>query len=151
MDSVVCKCGTVPANDGGLVQSAHANENWCRGVNVCLVWQSWTRESEVSIPKCSNCGKTGRPKAMCRQREKSAGKSSPRAAVARVLAKAARAVETQTSAIVVDTSVIDDQIVLVETKVAGLCGKRGHLRQECLSSGRNASARAVEVETVEPA
>ena len=42
----------------------------------------------------------------------------PRAAVARVLAKAARAVETQTSAIVVDKSVIDDLIALVETKVA---------------------------------
>ena len=42
----------------------------------------------------------------------------PRAAVARVVTKAARAVETQTSAIVVDRSVIDDMIVLVETKVA---------------------------------
>ena len=41
----------------------------------------------------------------------------PRAAVARVLAKAARAVETQTSAIVVDRSVIDDLIAFVETKV----------------------------------
>ena len=27
--------------------------------------------------KCSNCGKTGHLRAMCRQREKSAGKSSP--------------------------------------------------------------------------
>ena len=42
----------------------------------------------------------------------------PRAAVARVLAKAARAVDTQTSTIVVDRSVIDDLIALVETKVA---------------------------------
>ena len=42
----------------------------------------------------------------------------PQAAVARVLAKAARAVETQTSAIVVDRSVIDDLIALVETRVA---------------------------------
>ena len=58
--------------------------------------------------KCSNCGKIGQLRAMCRQREKSAGKSVPRAAAARVLAKAARAVETQTSAIVVDRSVIDD-------------------------------------------
>ena len=36
----------------GLEQSAHANGNWCRDVNVCLLWQSWTRESEVSIPQC---------------------------------------------------------------------------------------------------
>ena len=42
----------------------------------------------------------------------------PRAAVARVLAKAVQAVEAQTSAIVVDKSVIDDLIALVETRVA---------------------------------
>ena len=42
----------------------------------------------------------------------------PRAAVARVLAKAARAVETKTSAAVVDRSGIDDLIALVETEVA---------------------------------
>ena len=42
----------------------------------------------------------------------------PRSAVARVLAKAARAGETQTSASVVERSVIDDLIVLVDTKVA---------------------------------
>ena len=42
----------------------------------------------------------------------------PRAAVARVLAKATRVVETQTSATVVDRSVIDDLIVLIETRVA---------------------------------
>ena len=42
----------------------------------------------------------------------------PRAAEARVLAKAARAVEAQTGAIVVDKSVIDDLIALVETRVA---------------------------------
>ena len=24
----------------------------CRDVNVCLLGQSWTRESEVSIPRC---------------------------------------------------------------------------------------------------
>ena len=52
LDSVVCQCGSVPANDGALVQSTHANGNWCRDVNVCLLWQSWTRESEVSIPQC---------------------------------------------------------------------------------------------------
>ena len=42
----------------------------------------------------------------------------PRAAVARVLAKAVRAVEAQTSAIVVDRSVIDDLIALIETRIA---------------------------------
>ena len=42
----------------------------------------------------------------------------PRAAVARVLAKAVRAVEAQTHAIVVDSLVIDDLIAFVETRVA---------------------------------
>ena len=42
----------------------------------------------------------------------------PRAAVARVLEKTARTVETQTSAIFVDRSVIDDLIALVETRIA---------------------------------
>ena len=45
LDSVACKCGSVLANDGGLGQSAHANGNWCRDVDV-------TRESKVSIPQC---------------------------------------------------------------------------------------------------
>ena len=52
LDSVVCECGSVPANDGGLEQSAHANGNWCRDVHVCLLWHSWTRECEVSILQC---------------------------------------------------------------------------------------------------
>ena len=42
----------------------------------------------------------------------------PRAAVARVLAQAVRAVEAQTSAFVVDRSAIDDLIALVETRIA---------------------------------
>ena len=42
----------------------------------------------------------------------------PRAAVARVLAKAARAVEAQTGAIGAHRSVIDDLIALVETRIA---------------------------------
>ena len=41
----------------------------------------------------------------------------PRVAIARVLAKAVRAVEAQTSAVVVDRSVIDDLIALVEKRV----------------------------------
>ena len=44
----------------------------------------------------------------------------PRTAVARVLAKAVRAVETLTSAIVLDRSVIDDLIALIKTKMQPL-------------------------------
>ena len=65
--------------------------------------------------KCSNCGKTGHLRAMCRQREKSAGKSSPSSSSGKSSGKrAARAVEAQTSAIVVDRSVIDDLIALAQ-------------------------------------
>ena len=74
----------------------------------------------------------------------------PRAAVARILAKAARAVETQTSAIVVDRSVIDDLIALVATRVAVSVASVDILSHVCRSSGGNASARAVEVEPAEP-
>ena len=73
----------------------------------------------------------------------------PRAAMARVLAKAARAVEAQTSAIVADRSVIDDLIALVEMRIAA-CGKRDHLSHVCRSSSGNANARAVEAEPAEP-
>ena len=66
--------------------------------------------------------------------------------MARVLAKAAREVEAQTSAIVVDRSVIDDLIALVTNENCSLCGKRGHSSHVCRSSGGNANARAVEVE-----
>ena len=44
----------------------------------------------------------------------------PREAVARVLSNSARAVETQTSAFVVDSSVIEDLIVLVKTRLQSL-------------------------------
>ena len=73
----------------------------------------------------------------------------PRAAVARVLAKAARAVETQTSAIFVDRSVIDDLIAVRRNECCSLCGKRGRLSQVCRPCGGSASARAVEVEPAE--
>ena len=70
----------------------------------------------------------------------------PRAAVARVLAKAARAVETQTSAIVVDRVGHRRPDCPRRNESCSLCGKRGYLSQVCRSSGGNASARAVEAE-----
>ena len=39
LGSVVCKCGSVLANDGGFENcSAHTNGNRCCRVNVCLLW-----------------------------------------------------------------------------------------------------------------
>ena len=55
---------------------------------------------------------------MCTQREKSAGKSSQVPRTGKSFSKAVQAVEAQTSAIVVDRSVIDDLIALVETRIA---------------------------------
>ena len=94
------------------------NGNWCRDVNVCLLWQIWTRESEVSIPQCEvqQLWQVRTSEHADNVRNLLASQV-PRAAVARVLAKAARAVETQASAIVVDRSVID-LIALVDTNVA---------------------------------
>ena len=60
----------------------------------------------------------------------------PRAAVARVLAKAVRAHRRPGCT--------------RRNESCSLCGKRGHLSQVCRSSGGNANARAVEVEPVEP-
>ena len=62
--------------------------------------------------KCSNCGETGDLRAIRRQREKFAGKSSPSSSSGESSGKG------QTSAIVVDRSVIDDLIALVETRIA---------------------------------
>ena len=70
----------------------------------------------------------------------------PRAAVARVLAKEARAVETQTSAIGGGQVGHRRPDCPRRHESCSLCGKRGHLSHVCRSSGRNASARAVEVE-----
>ena len=83
--------------------------------------KSWTRESEVSIPQCKvqQLWQDQDISKRCADNVKSLLASQvPRAAAARVLAKAVRAVEAQTSAIVVDRSVIDDLIALVETRVA---------------------------------
>ena len=33
-------------------QYLRTSGKWCRGVNVYLLWQSWTCEREVSIPQC---------------------------------------------------------------------------------------------------
>ena len=69
----------------------------------------------------------------------------PRTAVARVLAKAVRAVEAQTSAIGVDKLVIDDLIALAELQPLWQAWSF-----VCRSSGGNANAPAVEVEPAEP-
>ena len=98
--------------------------------------------------KCSNCGKTGHLRATYDVRILLASQV-PRAAVARVLAKAARVVEAQTSAVVVDRSVIDDLIALVDTRVAASVASVVNLSQVCRSSGGNANARSFEVEPAE--
>ena len=96
----------------------------------------------------------------------------PRAAVARVLAKAARAVEAQTSCYCCGQvgyrrpdcpckKNLHEHHVMAYKKnrrpdcprrneSCSLCGKRGHLSHVCRSSGGNASARAVEAEPAEP-
>ena len=95
--------------------------NWCRDVNVCLLWQNWTRESEgvdSEMPSAAIVARLDISERCADNVRNLLVNQVPRAAVARVLAKAARAVETQTSAVVVGRSVIDDLIALVETRIA---------------------------------
>ena len=142
LDSVVYKCGSVLANDVGLGQSAHANGNWCRDDNVCLLWQSWTRESEVSIPQCEvqqSDVQTPLKRLLTSQ--------VPRGAVVRASVKAGGTSRSNT-----DKYYCRGQVghrrpdCHRRNESCSLCGKRGHLSQACRSSGGNASARAVEVE-----
>ena len=75
----------------------------------------------------------------------------PRAAVARLAVTAVEAATTPTSAFVVDSPVIEELIVLVQSENCSRCGKRRHLSQVRRSDpGANANARAVEVEPDEP-
>ena len=148
LDSVVCKCASVLANDGGLGQSARANGNWCRNVNVCLLWQS--SRCRFRNAKCSNCGKTGRLKAMCRQREKSAGKSSPSSSSGKSSGKGSASRGSTDKCYCCGKVGHRRPDCPRRNESCSLCGKRGHLSQVCQSSGGNANARAVEVEPAEP-
>ena len=73
-------------------------------------------EIGAMMSTCGCSGKAGNEKAV--NVRNLLASQVPRVAVARVLAKAARAVETQTNAVVVEKSVVDDLRALVETKVA---------------------------------
>ena len=114
------------------------------------------------LSTCACCGSAGHEKAMCRFRMRSVAivarldisercadnvrnllaSQVPRPAVARVLAKAVRAVEAQTDAIVVDRSVIDDLTALVETRVAASVARKekfntcGHCQSMILLDSR---------------
>ena len=100
--------------------------------------------------KCSNGGKIGHLRAMCRQREKSIGKSSPSSSSGKSSGKVG------TSRGSADKCYCCGQVghrgpaCPRRNENCSLCGKRGHLSHVCRSSGGNASARAVEVEPAEP-
>ena len=107
---------------------------------------------------CACCGKAGHEKArcrfrnakMCRQREKSAGKSSPSSTSGKSSGKCG------TSCGNTDKWYRCGQVghrrpdCPRRKESCSLCGKRGHLSQVSRSSGGNASARAVEAELAEP-
>ena len=119
-----------------------ATQTWtvlCASVDQYLRSQPTPMEIDAVMSTCACCGKAGhlrkrgvgfamRSAAIVARLDISErcadnvrnlmGSQVPRAAVARVLAKAVRTVEAQTSAIVVDRSVTDDLIALFETKLA---------------------------------
>ena len=121
----------------------------CQRVPAAAKLDTRTRGVDSAM-KCSNCGKTGHLKAMCRQREKSAGKSSPSSSSGKKSGKGG------TSRGNTDKCYCCGQVghrrpdCSRRNESCSLCGKRGHLSQVCRASGENASARAVEVEPAEP-
>ena len=107
LDSVVCKCGSVLANDGGPVQPAV--------MSTCAsLWQSWTRERRGVDSAMRSAAIVARQdiSRRCADNVRNLLASQPtREAVARVLAKAARAVET--------------------TDKCSCCEQVGHRRPDC--------------------
>ena len=97
---------------------------------VCLLWQSWTRESEVSIPQCEvqQLDISERCADIVRNLLES---QVPRPAVARVLAKTARFVETQKQVQCGQVGHRRPDCPRRNEKCS-LCGKRGHF-EPCVS------------------
>ena len=91
------------------------------------------------IAKCSNHGKTGQR--MCRQREKSAGKSSPSSSSGKSSGKGS-ASRGSTDKCHCCGQVGHRRLDCPRrNETCSLCGKRGHLSHVCRSSGGNANAR----------
>ena len=147
LDSVVCKCGSVVDSSSqpkpleiGAVMSTCA---------CCGKAGHEKARCRFRNAKCSNCGKTGHLRAMRRQREKSAGKSSPSSSSGNSSGKGGR------SRGHTDKWSCCGQVghrrpdCSRRNESCSLCGKRGHLSQVCRSSVGNASARAVEAEPAE--
>ena len=97
LDSIVCKFGLVLANDGGLEQSAHADGNWCSDVNALAVAKLDTRKRGIdsAMPSAAIVARLDISERCADNVRNLLASQVPRAAVARVLVKAARAVETQ--------------------------------------------------------
>ena len=98
--------------------------------------------------KCSNCGKTGHLRAMFRQREKSAGKSSPSSGRGKSSGQGGTSRGNKCNCCGQDGHGRPDCPRRNES--CSLCCKRCHLSHVCRSSGGNASAWVVEVELAEP-
>ena len=100
--------------------------------------------------KCSNCGKIGHLRAMCRQREKSAGKSSPSSSSGKSSGKGGTSRGSRDKCYCCGQVGYRRPDCPRRNDSCSFCGKRGHSSHVCRSSGGNANARAVEVEPAEP-
>ena len=121
----LCKRGSTSANDCGFERCpAHANVN-----------------RRLRNAKCSNCGKTGHAKKMCRQSEKSVVKSSPSSSSGKSSGKGG------TTRSNTDKCRCCGQFVHLIPDCPSRSGNRRHLSQVCQSEPiANANARTVEVE-----
>ena len=99
--------------------------------------------------KCSNYGKTGLLGRVCRQREKSSGKSSPSSSSGKSSGKGGTSRGNRDKCYCCGQVGHRRPDCPRRNESCSLCGKRGQLSHVCRSSGGNASARAVEVEPAE--
>ena len=121
---------------------------WCQ--RVPAVAKLDTRERDVDSAMRSAAIVAGHLRAMCRQREESAGNSSPSNSNGKSSGKSNASRGSTNKCCCCGQIGHRRHECPRRNESCSLCGKRGHLSQVCRSSGGNANALAVEVEPVEP-
>ena len=122
LGSVVCKCGSVLANDDGGFENCSAHNQWksvlsCQRVPAVVKLDMKSRSVDCAIQSGAIAARLDISRRCAGNVRSQLASQVPRAAVTRDSGKGDTAA-TPTSAIVVDSSVIEDLIVLVEMRTA---------------------------------